>query len=519
MIERFYLKKCLTFEEVALEFKPGLIVFSGPSGSGKSVLMRAILASMGLDDPLAALSESSVTWQVDEAVTGLVNETPNVLREVKKEKARYFFNNQSLSRSALAAVARAHLRHLSLKDYTDFESASLIALIDERVAAEDEGHRVRIRAFHKDYLRLKHIRHELDRLQSDERQLREQEEFARYEVRKIDEIDPKPGEYEDLREIKKRLSKKEKIEAQLAEAYHIFDHDHIVSGVLEALEIDSAFYDDTMNELRNHFDMAQERLNDLEGTDIENVLDRLETLSDLKRRYGSIEEALAYRDIKRKELETYESLEENVAALQKEYDALYETLTDEAAKISLARSQSLFDLNAAINRYLEALYLQGAELTLAHGDFGPNGQDGALLSLKGTPLQKISSGEFNRLRLALLAVKTETIREAQGVLMLDEIDANLSGEESMSVAKVLRRLSRHFQILVISHQPQLTAMGEQHFYVSKNGESTVRELSTDDERIAEIARIVSGDTVTEKARHLAGELLAAAKSFEPQGTP
>ena len=103
--------------------------------------------------------------------------------------------------------------------------------------------------------------------------------------------------------------------------------------------------------------------------------------------------------------------------------------------------------------------------------------------------------------------------------MLDEIDANLSGEESMSVAKVLRRLSRHFQILVISHQPQLTAMGEQHFYVSKNGESTVRELSTDDERIAEIARIVSGDTVTEKARHLAGELLAAAKFFEPQGAP
>ncbi len=513
MIERFYLKKCLTFEEAALEFKPGLIVFSGPSGSGKSVLMRAVLASMGLDDPLAALSESSVTWQIDEAATGLVNETPNVLREVKKEKARYFFNNQSLSRSALAAVARTHLRHLSLKDYTDFESTSLIALIDERIAADDEGHRARIEAFRRDYLRLKQIRHELDRLQSDERQLREQEEFARYEVRKIDEIDPKPGEYEELLQIKKRLSKKEKLEEQLSEACRIFDLDHIVSGVLEALEIDSAFYDDAMNELRNHFDTAQERLSDLEDIDIENVLDRLETLSDLKRRYGSVEEALAYRDTKRKELETYESLEENTAALQKAYDALHETLTQAAEEISRRRLQALDALNAAVNRYLEALYLQGAELALTHGDFGPSGRDSAALSLKGTPLQKISSGEFNRLRLALLAVKTETIREAQGVLMLDEIDANLSGEESMSVAKVLRRLSRYFQIFVISHQPQLTAMGEQHFYVSKNGTSTVRELSTDEERIAEIARIVSGDTVTEKARHLAGELLGAAKSF------
>ncbi|MEJ2468959.1 MAG: ATPase, partial [Campylobacterales bacterium] len=342
---------------------------------------------------------------------------------------------------------------------------------------------------------------------SDERKLREQEEFARFEVNKINEINPQPDEYETLLDVKKALSKKEKLEEKIAQAQQIFDHEPLVTEVLQELEIESGFFDDAMNELHMHIDSAQERFDYLEGTDIASVLDRLEVLSDLKRRYGSIEEALSYRDKKQEELNVYESLEEHVEALQKEVDEIYGSLTQSAAQISLTRSEVLYGINDAVNGYLHQLYLDGAEVALSHGDFGPRGQDTATLQLKGASLQQISAGEFNRLRLALLAVKSEAMQGEQGVLMLDEIDANLSGEESMSVAKVLRTLSRHFQILVISHQPQLTAMGEQHFLVTKNGDSRVRELSTEKERIEEIARIVSGESVSEKARHLAKELL------------
>ena len=95
--------------------------------------------------------------------------------------------------------------------------------------------------------------------------------------------------------------------------------------------------------------------------------------------------------------------------------------------------------------------------------------------------------------------------------MLDEIDANLSGEESMSVAKVLKQLSQYFQIFVISHQPQLTSMGDQHFLVYKNeNESHVRELGFD-ERIDEIARIISGESITQEAKGFAKELLGLNK--------
>jgi len=94
-------------------------------------------------------------------------------------------------------------------------------------------------------------------------------------------------------------------------------------------------------------------------------------------------------------------------------------------------------------------------------------------------------------------------------LMLDEIDANLSGEESMSVAKVLKKLAKHFQIFVISHQPQLTSMGDQHFLIYKDGNiSHTKELNFN-ERIDEIARIISGDSISKEAKKFAKELLEA----------
>ncbi len=509
MIERFYLRSCLSFDEVSIDLKPGLVVFSGPSGSGKSVFMRAVLASFGLDDPLAALSESAVTWPVDEEETGLLNESPNILREVKKEKTRYFFNGQAVSRAAMSGISRRHLRHLSLKDYSDFESDALLEMIDAKAAEKEDGHPAHLEQYRRDFLHLKQVEQERHRLEHDERKLREQEEFARFEVARINDVNPVPGEYDALLEIKKNLSKKEKLEEKIAQAQGVFEYEYLVSDVLESLDIESAFFDDAMNELRTRFDSARERFDELENTDIESVLDRLELLSDLKRRYGGIEEALVYRDEKQKELEVYESLEEHVAALKKEQEALLAALTRSAAAISQTRKEVLGGLNGSVNGYLRQLYLDGAELTLTQEGFGPRGRDSAALQLKGAPLQQISAGEFNRLRLALLAVKSEGMRGEQGVLMLDEIDANLSGEESMSVAKVLRTLSRHFQILVISHQPQLTAMGEQHFLVSKGEYSGVRELGTPEERIEEIARIVSGERISEKARHLARELLEA----------
>ena len=506
MIERFYMKNCLTFKEVELELKSGLIVFSGPSGSGKSVLMRSILGSVGFDDALAEVSESSVSWQIDEENTGFENEEPNIFKQVKREKVRYFINAQSISKKALHSISRNYLRLLSLKDYSDFEQTNMLSILDQQVSKSDANYSETLEIYQNDFHLYQNKKHELDQLIEQERRIDEHKEFAAFELAKIDAINPQANEYETLLEIKRTLSQKEKSEERIAQAESFFEREHLVSDALNALDVDSGFFDDAMNELRATFEQARSNFLDLEGEDIESVLDRLEELSDLKHRYGSIEEALAYREEKAKEVEKYENFAFEKERLSKEVDALFKEVLSLADHISQKRSETLFDLNKAINAYLKLLYLSGAEMSLSHGDFMASGQDRVEFNLKGAALEKVSAGEFNRLRLALLALQSESMQGQGGVLMLDEIDANLSGEESMSVAKVLRQLSKHFQIFVISHQPQLTSMGEQHFIVEKDDVSTVREL-TQEERVEEIARMISGDTVSKEAKNFAKELL------------
>ena len=509
MIERFYLKDYLSFQETELNLDSGLVVFTGPSGSGKSILMNAILASLGGASCEASLCESSVTWEIDDLSTGIKDEEINIFKHIKKEKSRYFINAQTLSKKAMGSMASQYLRHLSLKDFSDFENANLLEIVDERVALRSK----KIKKLKENYKKVYHsysdVKKELIKLEEEEKRIVELKEFAAFEIKKIEDINPIEGEDEELLEIKKELSRKEKVLKSLEVAMEIFNHEHSVSSTLNSLDIESAFFDDTMNDLRAHFDTATERFSALDEVDIEEVLNRIEAISTLKHRYGSVTEALRYMEQKKEELEKYENIEIAKSDLEEQYKSLGGEMKRLAEELSRLRLAELPLFEKSLNLYLRSLYLRDATVILEHEEYGILGCDRVSIKLNGTALKKISTGEFNRLRLAILALKSEFMSKNGGVLMLDEIDANLSGEESMSVAKVLRTLSKHFQIFVISHQPQLTSMGNQHFLVYKDGTiSKTKELNFD-EKVDEIARIISGENISEEAKKFARELLEA----------
>jgi DNA repair protein RecN (Recombination protein N) len=180
-----------------------------------------------------------------------------------------------------------------------------------------------------------------------------------------------------------------------------------------------------------------------------------------------------------------------------------------ADELSLLRVSHLQNFEEDLNTYLNSLYLREATISISKTNYTKLGQDSLNIELNSTQLSKISTGEFNRLRLAILALKSEFMNKNGGVLMLDEIDANLSGEESMSVAKVLKQLSKYFQIFVISHQPQLTSMGDQHFLIYKEDDTSFAKELDFENRIDEIARIISGESVSDEAKNFAKELLEA----------
>lgn len=511
MIERFYLKDYLSFKEVEMELSSGLIVFTGPSGSGKSILMNSILASVGLSGCEASLCESQVSWEIKEDSFGIENDEINVFKHIKKEKSRYFVNNQSVSKKNIHLLSSNYLRHLSLKDFSDFENENLLEILDLRVAKKTKSLSTLKEKLKESFIEHKSVKAELTQLEDEEKRIVELKEFAAFEIAKIEDVNPQVSEDEELMEIKKELSKKEKVLEKIELANAIFENEHHVSLALEALDVESSFFDDAMNELRAVFDNAQERFASLEDVDIEDILNRIEELSHIKRRYGSIQEAIEYKEQKKLELQKYENIEIQKDQLVKKELSLRNELERLSEELSLLRQAQLDSFQADLNKYLKELYLREADVALEEIEHGVLGKDAMVLKLQNTELQKISTGEFNRLRLAVLALKAENMTKNGGVLMLDEIDANLSGEESMSVAKVLRHLSKHFQIFVISHQPQLTSMGNQHFLVYKSAdESFVQELDHT-RRVEEIARIISGENISKEAKSFAKELLEASK--------
>ncbi len=507
MIERFYLKDYLSFKEVELDLKCGLVVFTGPSGSGKSLLMSSILSSLGTNTCDASLCESAVSWELDAYEYGIESDDIYIFKHIKKEKSRYFINNQSISKKAMGGLSSNYLRHLSLRDFSDFENENLLSILDARVRAKKYNIDELKDKYKEAFSEHKRVKKELLLIENEQKKILQLKEFAAFEIKKIEDVNPKISEDSELLEIKKELSKKEKVLEAISKAGIVFDYEHSVFNALDQLNIESSFFSDAMNELRAVMESAQEKFNALDEVDIEEVLNRIEELSDLKRRYGSIEEALEYKQQKILELQKYENIEITKGDLEQKEESLSKKVKDLANKLSYFRNEELKSFESDLNRYLKELYLRDAQIEINEIEHNVFGKDEISLKLNSTDLQKVSTGEFNRLRLAVLALKSEFMSKNGGVLMLDEIDANLSGEESMSVAKVLKQLSKYFQIFVISHQPQLTSMGDQHFLVYKNGdESHAKELDFED-RVDEIARIISGEKITQEAKKFAKELL------------
>jgi len=164
-------------------------------------------------------------------------------------------------------------------------------------------------------------------------------------------------------------------------------------------------------------------------------------------------------------------------------------------------------MNKKINNYLKELYMPEVRLEIKSKELDEFGCDEIMVNLGSVELKKISSGEYNRLRLAFLVTRQEYLQSDGGILILDEIDSNLSGKESMSVANVLLALSKKYQIFAISHQPQLSSKARMHFLVEKEGDRSKVKLLNKNERVEELARMVSGEEIHEKAIEFAKSLM------------
>ena len=505
VIERLYLKDYLSFDELELKFGNGLSVFTGVSGAGKSVLMGAILSVFGYKDSEARLIEADVECKLGLDEFGIEEDDINCFKLLKDKSTRYFINNQSISKKKLNLVASRHLKYLSARDITEFENSRLLNLLDILASKKSKNHNQNLIKFKEKFGEFLSVKKDLDKINEEEKKIDELRDFAKFEIEKIEQVSPKVGEFEELNAIKKSLSKKDKIEEAWSRDEAIFAYEKAVMDALHISEIDSGFFSDALNELK--IARSSVDFDEFEGLDIEEILDRIESLNALIKRYGSIEECLEILKKRKSELAHYENIEFQKSDLVSKFTKLSNELKSSSEAITKERFKAIKELETMINSYLKDLYMDRIDMDLNSKNLDINGSDLVDINLNSSNLKTLSSGEINRLRLAFIASEAKISGLGGGVLILDEIDANLSGKEAMSIANVLIELSSLYQIFAISHQPQLSSKAHHHFLVQKSSKgSTAKELNID-ERVMELSRMISGESITQEATEFAKKLL------------
>jgi len=506
LIERLFLRELVTFDEVELEFNPGLVVFTGPSGAGKSVLISAILSAFGYTTQgVAKLCEISIKkpLKLESDLYAFSDEV--TIKTLKKEKLRYFLEGQNISKKDLATLFNPYVQYISVRDKSGFESSKLIDYLDNALLSHNKNFKKLLKEYKKRYINYRKKIQELNKIQEEEKTLAERIEYAKYEIEKIEKINPEIGEDEALIQVKKQLSRIDKIKASLGQAMDIFTLESAVEEVYTLLDKDASVFIDAMNTVRADFEETEHLASELEEMDVEQILDRLSDITSLQQRYGSIEEALAYKEAKQEELSGYTNIEQDKSMLESFLSMEYVELSTLARQISLARKKEAISFEKVLASYLKTLKLSQLSFSFEKQILNEQGTDRLDVMLGNSQTNTLSGGEFNRVRLALMA---SAIREdkAEGVLILDEIDANVSGDESIAIAEMIKKLSKVYQIFAISHQPHLSAQSDQHIVVSKeNNHSQVIVLSKEG-RVHEIARIIAGENPTKEAMEFAKRL-------------
>jgi len=261
-----------------------------------------------------------------------------------------------------------------------------------------------------------------------------------------------------------------------------------------------------MNQLRADFEDIEVLTEELAEVNIEQVLDRLEQISILKTRYGSIEKALEYAKNKKVELRGYQNIEQDKTILESFLEIESTELRILAGKITQYRQKEALIIEKDLEKYLFELKLPPIKFIFNPIILNELGQDRVEINLDGSTASTLSGGEFNRVRLALMVVALSSQKDG-GVLILDEIDANVSGDESIAIANMIAKLSSVYQIFAISHQAHLASKASQHILVSKK-DGRSRAIVLDKQgRVDEISRIIGGEKPNREAVNFAIKLL------------
>lgn len=511
MIKRILVHRSPAFEDIELYMQNGFNVFSGASGSGKSVFMESLLAIFGIKESNADLIEANIDLEsidIDWVEYGIPQEDDEIVLSIlKKDKTRYFINHTSSSKKKLNEIVSGFARHISVKGAEELKPKNLLNIFDDFVCTQIPSHRTLLETFRGDFRTLKEIQEKLAILESQEQNIAQLKELATFEIQKIEAINPKEGEYERLLELKKILSKQEKIKEVICQVHQALEMTPVFENFLNLVDKQCPSLLEGLVEFEALLEREEETLNDLDEVNPEEILNKLSSLAEINRRFGGVKEALAYVKEQKQKLQDYENLTFDKQNLQKQIATLSQKCQENADILHQNREQCKEAFNQKLNAFAVELRLNPSQTLINKIAMNEQGESECQITLGQSAVEVLSSGEYNRLRLAIMCIEAE-LSDKKGILVLDEIDANLSGEESEGVAKILKKLSQSYQIFAISHQTHMPSLADWHYLVQKDGEKSKIVKLDYQGRVQEIARIISGANVTTQALAFAKGYLA-----------
>lgn len=550
MLRSLEIRDMLIIDRLDLEFQPGLNVLTGETGAGKSILLDSlgfVLGWRGRAELVRAGAEQGEV--VAEFALGADHAALEVLEEaglpVSDELILRRINTKDGRKTAWVNDRRCSgevLRRLS--DVL----VELHGQHDDRGLLDPRGHRALLDAFAGVEKPLEKVRaawaarsKALKTLQKAEAELAEmkaEEEYLRHAVEELDGLDPQPGEDAELDTRRRQMQAAERVREDILKALGMLSGpdggaegtaadamrwlepvSQDVGGVLDApLEALGR----ALNELAEANDGISRALDALEFEphELEACEERLFAIRGLARKHDVLADELsAFAETLRKRLKALDQGDADLAELQaaaKAAEAAYETA---AAELRARRSKAASKLDKAVMSELAPLKMERAVFSteLSDAPAGPDGVDGVQFTVATNPgapagpLGKIASGgELSRFLLALKASLAE--RNAGVTMIFDEIDRGVGGATADAVGRRLATLASGAQVLVVTHSPQVAALAGHHWRVEKRVEkgvtlSTVVPLSQN-ARVDEIARMLSGDVITDEARAAAERLMS-----------
>lgn len=550
---------CLQIENVAViqkaevHFQPGLNVLTGETGAGKSILIDSINAILG-----NRTSKDLVRTGASKAVIrASFAQIPDVVLD-KLEAAGYERSAELLLSREITAEGKsscringmpttaAVLRELCgglININGQHDSVGLLNPAHHLSILDDYAQNAKLyQEYYVLYRSLVKVKKELDAMITDEAEKQRRIDLLTYQVQEIEDAALTAGEEQTLEARRKVLANASTIRDRVAKAHALLSGDDDTPGAVDLLgEASNAM--DTAAQLDESLsgvsgtlmdlyysakDAAAELIDRLDAYDtndaeLDEIEQRLDLLYRLKRKYGdTVEDIISFGQKAREELEQIQFSEQRHDQLQAEKLRLYGLAREKAEALTQTRLKAFDELNARITDTLQFLNMPGVRMTLHHarGPLASHGQDSVEFYISTNageapkPLARIASGgELSRITLAIKNALAD--RDAVPTVIYDEIDSGVSGKAAGRIGEVLRQSAQGHQILCITHTAQIAALADCHLLIQKNvtNDRTYTEIHPLDTegRVEALARLISGDHVTELSRANAREMLGTGR--------